>query len=398
MPRDELRQPLRKRSLTERLWSKRPSALTAASLAALLLFAGGGIWLSRIPYPFAGEPVVVIAIPPIQEITTASTDRDPDKALPDSPESPEDVIDENAGIAEDAADPGAEAPASQPAYQREATIIVARHRPLKPAPVVAVTETTDKGPLPRVSKHGKKPFDVYSQVTPMAVTTSGRPKIAILLGGMGLNASLTQKAIDELPGDISFGFAPYGENLQPQVNQARAQGHEVMLQVPMEPIGFPANNPGPMTLMADATPEENIESLHWHMSRFTGYSGVTNYMGARLLASTAALQPILADVAKRGLVYLEDATVNVTMAPAVGEKTRLPVRRANVVIDIDPSPEAIAKALAQLEAEATANGTAIGTGSVLPATVEAVSQWARSLQDKGILLIPVSVAYKGRAS
>ena len=390
MPRDELRQPLRKRSLRERLWSKRPSAFTAATVLTLVLFVSGGVWLSRIPYPFAGEPVMTAAIPPLEELTTASTSLpDPGDSADEGVENPEDVMDENAGIAEAPASP-------EPDYQREASIIVSAHRAMKPAPIRAVTEATDSGPLPRVSSQGKKPFDVYSQVTPMAVTTSRRPKIAILLGGMGLNANLTSKAIKALPGDITFGFAPYGDNLQVQVNNARAKGHEIMLQVPMEPVGYPGVNPGPRTLLADVNSKENIESLQWFMSRFSGYSGITNYMGARLLVTADALQPVMAELKKRGLVYLEDATVNLSLAPRIGDATRLPVRRANLVIDAEPTAAAINEALNQLEQEAIANGIAIATGSGLDLTIETVADWAKGLREKGILLIPISATYKAQ--
>ena len=397
MPRDELRQPLRRLSLREKLWAKRPGALTTASAIALSLFVGGGIWLSRIPYPNAGEPIVVVAIPPIEDLTTASTGKPAEaEAKPTGAEEDvEQIIDENAGIAEQVD----EAPAGSSAgrdYQQEATIIMARNRAMKPAPIAAVTEDTPDGPLPRVSGRGKKPFDLYSQVTPTAVITSNRPKIAILLGGMGLNQKLTRKAVDELPGDVSFGFAPYGEKLQEQVNRARARGHEIMLQVPMEPVGYPGVNPGPQTLLADATTEENRNALHWHMSRFAGYAGVTNYMGARLLVTADALAPVMKEIKDRGLVYLEDATVNLTMAPKIAASTRLPARRASVVIDADPTPGAIADALARLEQEAIANGIAIGTGSGLEVTIDTVAEWAKDLQQKGILLIPVSAAYKGQ--
>jgi len=41
---------------------------------------------------------------------------------------------------------------------------------------------------------------------------------------------------------------------------------------------------------------------------------------------------------------------------------------------------------------------AIGTGSGLDITIETVAEWAKTLHEKGILLVPVSAAYKGRAS
>jgi hypothetical protein len=394
MPRDELRKPLRKRSLRDRLLVRRPSLFTFAALSLTGVFLAGGAWLVSTPRPLAGEPVVVAAIPPVAELQTASTDPAGDESEAVEETDVEEVIDQSAAeiqVFDGEAREEAE-------YQQEATVFIAPSRPLQRAPIADVTETSEAGPLPRISSRGRKPFDIYSQVIPLSVSTSKRPKIAIVLGGMGLNAKLTKKAVDALPGDVTLGFAPYGENLQEQVNRARAEGHEIMLQVPMEPVGFPASNPGPKTLLSDTAPEQNIEALRWHMSRFAGYSGVTNYMGARLLVTEEALRPVMAELRARGLVYLEDATVNLTLSPKVGQEVRLPMQRASVVIDAEPTAAAIAEALERLEQEAIRNGSAIATGSGLDVTIETVAEWAKTLQEKGILLVPVSAAYKGRAT
>ena len=400
MPRDELRRPLKRLSLAQRLWRRRPQPLAAAALALVAGFALGGLWLARIPAPLAGEPVVTAAIPETAELITSSTSSAEDDAMPDGPvENPEYVIDQNAIEIIGGEPPDDLAPEDEAAPEKnEAMIIVAPHRPLKAAPLKAVTETTDIGPLPRIGDDGRKPFDAYSQVTPLAVTHSDMPKITLVLGGMGLNATLTQKAIDLLPGDVTLGFAPYGENLQAQVNEARAAGHEILLQVPMEPVGYPGNSPGPGTLLSDATPEQNLASLKWLMSRFAGYSGITNYMGARLLGAEDALRPVMKEVTARGLVYLEDASVSMTLSPKVAQDLRLPLQRAGMVIDANPTAPAIAAALAKLEKEAARNGSAIATGSGLDVTIETVAEWAKTLQERGILLVPVSAAYKGRAT
>ena len=400
MPRDELRRPLKRLSLAQRLWRRRPQPLAAAALALVAGFALGGLWLARVQAPLAGEPVVTAAIPETAELITSSTSSAEDDAMPDGPvENPEYVIDQNAIEIIGGEPPEDLAPEDEAAPEKnEAMIIVAPLRPLKAAPLKAVTETTDIGPLPRIGDDGRKPFDAYSQVTPLAVTHSDMPKITLVLGGMGLNATLTQKAIDLLPGDVTLGFAPYGENLQAQVNEARAAGHEILLQVPMEPVGYPGNSPGPGTLLSDATPEQNLASLKWLMSRFAGYSGITNYMGARLLGAEDALRPVMKEVTARGLVYLEDASVSMTLSPKVAQDLRLPLQRAGMVIDANPTAPAIAAALAKLEKEAARNGSAIATGSGLDVTIETVAEWANTLQERGILLGPVSAAYKGRAT
>ena len=379
MPRDELRQPLRRRSMIQRLWAKRPSALLLACLLAAAGYVGGGAWITGISHELAGEPVITMAVPPVEEIQTATIDPNGanEQVEAESLTSDEQIAEQQ---------------------REEATIIVSSRRPLKPAPITAVAETTDEGPLPRISSNGKKPFDVYAQVTPMGVTNSDRPKIAIVLGGMGLNTRLTQKAIKELPGDVTFGFAPYGENLQEQVNRARAEGHEIMLQLPMEPLGYPANNPGPNTLLAEAPEADNLKALRWHMSRFAGYAGITNYMGGRFLATPASLRPVLAEMKARGLVFLEDADTPSSSLKEVGGVTGLKSRHADVLIDANPEAANIEAALAQLEELAKSNGFAIGTGSGLEITIDTIAEWAKELEDKGIVLVPVSAAYKGRMS
>ena len=381
MSRDELRQPLKKRSMGQRLWARRPTALFAASLLATGGFAGLGLWAAVTPYPFAGEPIVIAAIPAAEEIKAAAN---------------EETASAEAEVAAVEEEVEVEPPVQTDVYQTEAGIEVAPRRPLRPAPMADLIETSSIGQLPRIGPGNRKPSDVYARLTPMGVLHSSRPKIAILLGGMGLNPKLTQRATRELPGDVTFAFAPYGDNLQEQVNKARANGHEVLLQLPMEPMGFPANNPGPRTLLSDADDVANIEALHWHMSRFAGYTGITNYMGGKLLNTPKALKPVMLELRKRGLIYLEDASTAVTVSEDVATKANVPYRNSEIVIDGVPTPEGIATALELLEAEAKANGFAVGTGSGLEVTQEAVKEWAKELREKGIILVPVSALYKGR--
>jgi len=392
MRANELRQPLRKRGAFEKLWAKRPSALPAASLAAALLLTLAALWLIRTPYPYAGEPVVMVKIPPL-EVMTAATDKAPEITPKDETE---------AEAEPERADEGERQKleiiesAPQETVETEAAIIVSPRRSLKPAPLAEVSEAGPYGDLPRIGSGNKKPQNVYARPVSAGIIHSDMPKVAILLGGMGLNAELTKKAISKLPGEVSFAFAPYGEDLQAQVNRARAQGHEIMLQLPLEPFGYPASNPGPKTLMTTSDANANLDALAWHMGRFAGYTGITNYMGAKFLTDVAALRPVLAEMKKRGLIFLDDGTANRSMSAQIGKIIGLPVEAGARVIDADPAEQSIEQALADLEAEAKASGLAIGTGTGLDVTIDAVDEWSRSLAEKGILLVPVSAAYRGR--
>lgn len=389
MRRDELKQPLRKRGLGERLWAKRPGLLFCAYVLSFGAMAGLATWAHLQPAPLAGEPLISLSIPPAEEMQTASTDAAPSMAEDAAPGDDGTAATDEPAVTVDE-------PVQQDTYQQDAVLVVSPRRPLTKSPQPSITETTSWGPLPRTNGRGDSASTVYARPVSMQVIHSDSPKIALLLGGMGLNRKLTEKAIRDLPADITLGFAPYGNDLQAQVDKARSEGHEVFLQVPLEPIGFPANNPGPKTLVGDNPEAENLDSLRWHMSRFTGYAGVMNYMGTRFLAMPAAIKPVLTELTKRGIYFLEDGSMALSATESAAKSMRAKVKRAKVVIDADPSPQAITAALTLLEEEATGTGFAVGTGSGLDVTIDTVKEWAKAAAERGIVLVPMTATYQGR--
>lgn len=383
---DNLRNPLKRRTLADRLSKLKPSALQSVSGLVVLAMLVGGVWLYRQDVPLAGQPVVAMKISPLEKIPTASA---PAKIGPTEPEEEPAVTPEIPPEPEDFDPPGRNGVAI---IQRPGRITA---RPLRWAPVKAVSERGPFGTLPKIAKNGRKPFDVYSSKLSQNILSSGRPKIALVIGGMGINAQLTEQAIRELPGFVTFAFAPYGRNLQGLINRARQAGHEVILHLPMEPFGYPGINPGPKTLLAEADPLENLKNLKWLMSRFTGYSGVTNYMGAKFTNDGGALLPVFSQIKARGLVYFDDNSNGRTLINSIARAANLPNRRADITINGEQSYTEIQRTLVGLENLARDKGLAIGVGTGLEATIDAVESWARELEDRGFLLVPLSLAYRG---
>ncbi len=383
MRRDELKQPLHKRSLGQRLWQQRPSPLATSFAALFLAYAAGSIWLLRQPLPFAGEPQIVQLVPPLEKIESAK---------------PEVVATDDPANVETAATDPAPNPAGQKITKLDRYVtVISNSRPtLTKAPVAAVMEDGAQGPLPKIAANGKKPSEIYGRSVSMNSLHSDAPKIVIVLGGMGLDEKLTRHAISDLPGEITFAFAPYGNNLQAQVDKTRDEGHEVLLQLPLEPVGYPANNPGPKTLLADADAAANQDSLYWHMSRFTGYAGVINYMGGRFLSAPNAIKPLLAELKKRGLNFMEDGSLPLSATDQVASSMNISVRHGNGVIDQNPDAGSIIAALNALEDQARNGEIAIGTGSGLEVTIDTLRDWAREAQSRGVLIVPATAAFKGK--
>lgn len=252
--------------------------------------------------------------------------------------------------------------------------------PLPAAPIPGLSAPGPGGLLPIVGKDGKTPFATYAR----PFRDAGKPRIALVVGGLGLNASTTRAAIERLPAEVTLSFVPYAEGLQGWIDLARASGHEVMLEIPMEPLDYPNNDPGPSTLMANARPEETVKRLEWLLARATGYFAVTNYLGGRFVTSDNAMNAFLGALRTRGLGFVDDGSASRKSLSG------LPRASADTVVDEQLSGDAIDKQLLALEAAALQRGQALGAGFAYPLTVEAVGRWAQGLAGRGYQLAPVS--------
>lgn len=260
---------------------------------------------------------------------------------------------------------------------------------LTPAPDPRLVEKSPQGPLPRVGGDGAKPSEVYARPVFTASTIKpGAPRIALYVGGLGLSAGATRAAI-ALPPDVTLAFAATGDGLAGSAAAAREAGHEILLQTPMEPPDYPANDPGPTTLLA-ASPAQNLQKLHSMMARFPGYVGIANHLGGRFLADEAALEPVLREIGRRGLIFVEDADPARSRAGALAGRAGLIALNADVVIDRGDKPASVKASLAELETLARERGVAIGAASALPNALGEIAQWAKGLEARGIALVPLS--------
>ncbi|SRR5579883_1081273 len=367
--------------------ARRPSLAALLATGGILAAAGLVAFASRFDDPMAGEPYAV-----------ATIDRRPAPAAAPAPAT---------GPAPATAN-GAAGPLSASQIEAQSGVKIVRNGGapppgsliievpetiglhLTPAPDPRLVEKSRYGLLPRIGPDGARPAEIYARPPLVPANLKGAPRVALLIGGLGLNEEGTAEAIRQLPGAVTLGFAPYGAAVERQVAAAREAGHEAILQLPMEPFDYAVDNPGPHTLRASAGEAQTLDDLHWLMGRFPGYVGVSNYLGAKFTADESALSPVLRDIADRGLLYVDDGSSPRSLAGSLAGRLNLAAISADVVIDAAPRPQAIDEALLRLEGLARANGAALGVAAALPATVERVARWARSLEGRGLALTPVS--------
>ncbi len=383
---------------------------------ALVLFLGVFVlWAAVGDDPFGGEPIAVVPVH-LQPATAAKT---PAKAGAGEAAAPASGPGRYDGPGQTPAPAGPAQQASQAkplstpdtrtidiingttGAHQEVTVPAPAHgaQPSAGAAIDAkFVEMTPQGPLPKIAANGARPADAFAQPVKVLPGKPDAPRIALIVGGLGVSAKLTADAIATLPGPVTLAFIPYGSDAS-WVARARAAGHEVLLQVPMEPFDYPDNDPGPETLLTSLNPQQNMDRLHWVMSRFQGYVGLINMMGARFTASEEAFAPVLRETAKRGLIFVDDGSNPRSVAGRLAGANNLPFAQAELVIDSVPTPDEIDRALGQLEMIARDRHVAVGIASALPVSIAHIAKWAKLAASRGVLLVPITaVALKDKQS
>jgi polysaccharide deacetylase 2 family uncharacterized protein YibQ len=388
---DDLSAPLGQKTVRQKRRFRLP--FTAMQALAVLLglflavFAGFAIFGGN---PLGGEPVARVALregKPVDEQIAAAPAENAAKSAPKLAAPGEQktvtIIDGSSGKRQDVVI-GTEAPDGRAESDGSSA----------PAPMTGIDqrllEKTRYGMVPVVAD-GLKPFTVYAADADR-VKASKMPVVAIVIGSLGVGAAKTTDAIMKLPPAVTLAFTPYGSDPEKLAERARAQRHEILLQIPMEPYDYPDNDPGPQTLLTSLTPEQNLDRLFWHLSRLQGYAGIANFMGARFVATDAAMTPIIREAAKRGLSFFDDGAAPRSVAAVLAGTQAMPFAKGDVTIDAVPTAGEIDRALAKLESLAKERGFAVGIASALPISIERVAAWVKTLDAHGIMLVPLTTA------
>jgi polysaccharide deacetylase 2 family uncharacterized protein YibQ len=288
-------------------------------------------------------------------------------------------------------------PSAEPAPERSAEPEpeTAEVAPAEPEP--AATEAQPEPGPEAVGSEPPEPAGEAAAETPApeeATATAvydGPPRIAVVVTGLGLASEASSQAIAQLPPEVTLSFSPYSDALDQWIPKARAKGHEVMIDLPMEPETFPLDDPGPQALLTDLPQEQNLERLRWVLTRGRESIGVAAYMGSRFVTSSLDLRPVLTELKARGMLFLGNGTSQASVTARLAGELALPYAVTDRVLDDNqPSREAISARLVQVERLALTNGSAIAMGRPYPATLERLGEWAAGLGGRGFALVPIS--------
>uniref|UniRef100_UPI001E6205A2 divergent polysaccharide deacetylase family protein n=1 Tax=Roseomonas rosulenta TaxID=2748667 RepID=UPI001E6205A2 len=258
-------------------------------------------------------------------------------------------------------------------------------RPIPP-PDPALQEAGRHGMLPRIGADGRTSIRAYGRAFDRSDT---RPRIGIVVADIGLSASTTEDAIRRLPPAVALAVSPYALRPGQAAERARERGIETLVAIPLEPIGYPLNDPGDRALLTGRPIADNLDQLDWSLARFQGYVGaigvVAGMRGERFAALPEAIGAVQEALFRRGLLYVDPR-------PGAPSPARAWGRGVDIVLD-EPARtrHEIDRRLAELEQVARDRGTALGlAGAPTPVLVDGIAAWAAGLDQRGLVLAPVS--------
>ena len=262
----------------------------------------------------------------------------------------------------------------------------------EPGPA-GVADPVEGGPVEGGPVEGSSASLVNLPIAPLRPLAPGDPEtaplVAIVIDDMGYSPSSLFR-LARLPGPLTLAFLPYADGTAGMLQTAALQDFELMLHLPMEPLGDA--NPGPEALMVGLDPAELRQRVRWAIGRVPGAVGVNNHMGSRFTVDAPGLAIVMEELRRHGLFYLDSRTNSTSLAEAEAEARAagLPASRRNVFLDHDPEPRAITRQLALLERIAQRHGNAIAIGHPYPTTLAALEAWLPSLERRGFRLARVS--------
>ncbi len=279
-----------------------------------------------------------------------------------------------------------------PATPQPKTIIVppGPRTSLPAAPIAGLTRDATFGPVPQrgsrtILSAYKRPFTAQS----------GKAPVSVIIGGMGVNRALTQQAIDQLPPEVTLSFAAHAAGLQDWIDSARAAGHEVMIELPMEDTVYDPSSPGARnTLRLNPSDRQLERNLDWLLSRGQGYFGVTNFNGEAYLQRADAAAPLIDALATTGAGFITDGAFDVPTVDALAKTVGQPFKAGHGLIDPDPIPAVIKARLDNLARAATDGSHPVGVGFAYAETITATRDWIAELDARGLQLAPASASLK----
>ena len=217
---------------------------------------------------------------------------------------------------------------------------------------------------------------------------AGLPRLALVIDDLGYASPELVTRLCAQPVPFSVAVLPYQEFTRASADIAYAQGKEVMLHLPMEPLGYPApgKDPGPDAVMFDLSETQVRERVRKALAEIPHRKGVNNHMGSRITPDRTRMLWILQEIKAKGCFFVDSRTDKDSVAFAVAQELSIPTVQRKVFLDDNKSFVEISKQWDRALALAHKDGSVLMIGHIYPETVDALERLIPASQGKVIFI------------
>lgn len=259
---------------------------------------------------------------------------------------------------------------------------------LRSAPNMALVENSEYGLLPVIGPDGMTALQYYGRPF---IKKGNVSLISVVVTGLGINKEMSIAA-SRLPADICLSVSPYASDVPVWMQSMRVQGHEFLLDLPLEPSNFPLSDPGPQALMTNIMPEENEIRLKKILASSTGYVGmVASSDEVFFQGEKDFIEPVVKEFATRGILTIFTKFQERPVLEKIADEAKLANLAADVNIRYGADINEIVQQFSGAETIASKSGAALVVIQASPVAIVELEKWIKTLDEKGFQLTPVSV-------
>lgn len=243
-------------------------------------------------------------------------------------------------------------------------------------------EAPAKREAPEPKKPEKRPAEPKAKPGPEPAKPSrpepesGLPRLALVIDDLGYMQPELVTRLCSLPIPFSVAVLPYQEFSRESAQIAHRLGKEVMLHLPMEPIGYPGpgRDPGPNAILYNLPESEVRQRVRMALDAIPFRAGVNNHMGSRITPDRTRMTWVLQEIKARKCFFVDSRTEKDSVAFDVAEELGIRAVQRKVFLDDD-------KAFAEEEKQwdralklAEKDGSVLIIGHIYPETVAALEK------------------------
>jgi hypothetical protein len=256
-----------------------------------------------------------------------------------------------------------------------------------------LVEVVDGLRLPRISSSGWMPWIAYAR---RFDPDGPAARVGVLMLNLGADEALMNRAIDELPPEVSLAFLAGTPDLPRWLRLARERGHECFLMLPVEDPGGPAER-GVRPIEGSAEPAENLRRLRTAMSRGEDCLGFVVPGPSVVSQSDLIARPLVKEIADRGLALIEISPNGVTAMYRLTVEMGVGYARSSTVLDyklggqgsIDGNLERLVDWVSERQPDKAARHD-FGVLQPDNAAIDAIVAWRKRLaRQSAVALVPM---------